>query len=382
MASPANPMAWKRPWGSWLETHWVAPAYGGGLLLTITLFFFGAATNTMAGWLYVMSGGTAGLLIVAAWLPPRALRGLRVERLPLPSGQAGKPLTVTLRLHNPTPQPCTFIQILDPIPPSLGTPPTGAIAHIPPQSHSTWAYTLTPPRRGLYGWPTVTLRTAAPLGLFWARRSLALPTQLVIYPRLWPLRHCPALASLTGASGANPALTQRAAAAQDGLTRALRPYRWGDPTRLIHWRTSARYGELRVRELEQSQGQTQGVIALDTQGPWQPEAFEAAVSAAASLYHHGRQQQRAMALWLGGEELLQHPEAVMRALAGVMPAVSRPRPAPTVPLLWLSAQPPPSLAPGSIWLTWGPLPTTAPLPWIWMGGDRPLGEALQSSPQL
>jgi len=36
----------------------------------------------------------------------------------------------------------------------------------------------------------------------------------------------------------------------EGLTRSLRPYRLGDPTRLIHWRTSARYGELRVRELE------------------------------------------------------------------------------------------------------------------------------------
>ena len=34
----------------WLETHWATPAYGGWVLIGIGLSFFGAATNTMAGW--------------------------------------------------------------------------------------------------------------------------------------------------------------------------------------------------------------------------------------------------------------------------------------------------------------------------------------------
>jgi hypothetical protein len=42
--------------------------------------------------------------------------------------------------------------------------------------------------------------------------------------------------------------------ATEGITRALRPYRWGDPIRLVHWRTSARFGDLRIRELEVTLG--------------------------------------------------------------------------------------------------------------------------------
>jgi len=38
--------------------------------------------------------------------------------------------------------------------------------------------------------------------------------------------------------------------ASQGLTRNLRQYRQGDSTRLIHWKTSARLGELQIRELE------------------------------------------------------------------------------------------------------------------------------------
>jgi uncharacterized protein (DUF58 family) len=52
--------------------------------------------------------------------------------------------------------------------------------------------------------------------------------------------------------------------ATEGITRSLRPYRWGDPTRLIHWRTSARYGELRVRELEKVTTDQEVLIGLDT----------------------------------------------------------------------------------------------------------------------
>nr|MDJ0556239.1 DUF58 domain-containing protein [Microcoleaceae cyanobacterium MO_207.B10] len=58
---------------NWLETHWVTPAYAGGLLGIFSIFFFGAATNTMAGWLYVISGMSFALLGMGAVLPRRSL---------------------------------------------------------------------------------------------------------------------------------------------------------------------------------------------------------------------------------------------------------------------------------------------------------------------
>nr|WP_231939937.1 DUF58 domain-containing protein [Dolichospermum compactum] len=57
------------------------------------------------------------------------------------------------------------------------------------------------------------------------------------------------------------------------LLRSLRPYRINDPTRLIYWRTSARYGELRVRELEVITGGQEILIAIDSSFQWQQELF-------------------------------------------------------------------------------------------------------------
>jgi len=87
--------------------------------------------------------------------------------------------------------------------------------------------------------------------------------------------------------------------ATEGMTRSLRPYRMGDPTRLIHWRTSARYGELRVRELEVVTGGQEIIIALDSAAAWQEDNFEQAVIAAASLYFYSQRQQLNVKLWTG-----------------------------------------------------------------------------------
>jgi uncharacterized protein (DUF58 family) len=55
---------------------------------------------------------------------------------------------------------------------------------------------------------------------------------------------------------------------------SLRPYRISDPTRVIHWRTSAPYGELRVPELEIITGGQEVITALDSAANWQEEQFE------------------------------------------------------------------------------------------------------------
>ena len=78
----------------------------------------------------------------------------------------------------------------------------------------------------------------------------------------------------------------------------MRDYRSGDSPRWIHWRTSARRGELMVKEFEQQNEQDLAIL-ID---PWLPrtkaspeqrEALEQAISFAATLCletcrHHGR----------------------------------------------------------------------------------------------
>ncbi|MEM1254345.1 MAG: DUF58 domain-containing protein [Cyanobacteria bacterium P01_H01_bin.21] len=327
-------------WSRWMEANWVTPAYSGWVLLGLTLCFLGAATNTMAGWLYVISGVSLALLSVSSILPQRALHGLSVTRqLPRPVS-AGDALSMVVRLENTTPQTKSLLQMQDLVPADLGGYQTSAIARLESRSHYNWRYEIPTKKRGIYTWPEVRLRTAAPLGLFWCSRLHVAKAKAVVYPQILPLDRCPVI-DLLGDEKGQQRLQKTAinASGTEGLTRALRPYRWGDSTRLIHWRTSARYGELRVRELEVLTSHQSLIIALDTSNAWDIESFERAVIVAASLYNYAQQQGLAAQFWSTKTGLLQQMTAVLTALAGIQANDSGDHKLPAPPLVWLTAQP-------------------------------------------
>ncbi|EKV02246.1 hypothetical protein Lepto7375DRAFT_4469 [Leptolyngbya sp. PCC 7375] len=323
----------------WMEANWVTPAYSGWVLLGITLCFFGAATNTMAGWLYVISGIMIALLSVSSILPQRALHGLSVARqMPRPVS-AGEALAMVVTLKNATASPKSLLQMQDLVPAKLGSQPTHAIASLQARSQHTWRYEIPTEKRGIYTWPKVRLRTAAPLGLFWCSRLHAANAKAVVYPQVLSLERCPVIDSLGDETGRRQLQkTAINASGTEGITRALRPYRWGDPTRLIHWRTSARYGELRVRELEVLTSHQSLIIALDTSESWDIDSFERAVIAAASLYHYGQRQGLATQFWSSRTGLVHDSTAVLTVLAGIQLNDVGNQKLPAPPIIWLTAQ--------------------------------------------
>jgi uncharacterized protein (DUF58 family) len=367
----------------WLENRWVTPAYSGWVLGGLALCFFGAAINTMAGWLYVLSGVSFALLGMAAVLPARSLFGLNVRRKPLQPVSAGDQLTIELQIENQTSQPKTLLQVQDLLPFVLGQPVQTPVEIIPPHESYQWVYYHPTQRRGVYRWHTVQLRTATPLGLFWCHRRREVPATAIVYPTVLPLTTCPLVDEMRQKDSAQfYSQDQRFQTATEGLTRSIRPYRLGDPTRLIHWRTSARYGELRVRELEVIRGGQEIIICLDSAGTWQPDDFEQAVIAAASLYFYAHRQQLNVKLWTGGSGLVQGDRVVLEALAateaGEEPSDSDP---PKCPSIWLSQNPlsRSALPTGSRWVLW---PTvSSPQPEM-LGNRDFLGLLLQSDRPL
>jgi uncharacterized protein (DUF58 family) len=103
-------------------------------------------------------------------------------------------------------------------------------------------------RRGVFGSVRVQLRTSAPLGVFVRTRTLRvdLGAPISVAPR-------PTAASAV----LHPVPDERVAGGTaqfmrggGDTVRAVRPYAPGDPARLVHWPTSARRGEIVVREHE------------------------------------------------------------------------------------------------------------------------------------
>ncbi|MFM2429337.1 MAG: hypothetical protein RLZZ511_550 [Cyanobacteriota bacterium] len=351
-------MNWRTRITTWLETHWVNPAYSGWLLSALSIFLFIAATNTLAGWLYVMSGALMALLLMAAWLTVRNLKSLQVRRLPIEPITVGDRLEIGLALQNPSGAPKGLLQIVDPLPPQLGMPQDVTVEAVPARGRQVVNYDRPTQRRGIYRWQNVEVRTAAPLGLFWRRQVWPIRTTAIVYPAILPIGRCPLIDDVGRERSLQILDNRRAQASHEGMTRSLRPYRWGDPMRMIHWSTSARHGELRVRELEMTSSGREVLIAIDSACPWNAEDFEQAVTAATSLYFYAVKHQLNIALWTAGTGKLRGAKQVLRVMAGVMAGEApRQETLPKEPVIWLTqnvntlAQ----LPVGSRWVLW---PTT------------------------
>ncbi|MEH1794770.1 DUF58 domain-containing protein [Nostoc sp.] len=382
-----------KPITNWLETRACAPTYGGWVLAVTAICFFGAGINTMAGWLYAISGISFALLGVAAILPPRSLTGLSITRRPIQPVSAGDELTVELEIRNQTQQPVSLLQVEDILPFVLGKPVQKAIETIPSQGTYRWVYYHPTQRRGIYRWHTVELGSGAPLGLFWCRRQRDCAATAIVYPTILPLATCPLVdemgqeESKRGDPRGRPLQT-----ATTGLVRSLRPYRLGDPTRLIHWRTSARYGELRVRELEMVTGGQEIVIALDNASNWEEENFEQAVIAAASLYFYAQQQQLQVQLWTASTDLIKGDRFVLETLAATTTLEDASSVVPkSYPLIWLTQNllSLATLPQGSRWVLWQNISSppeqeiiNRDRPGIFVQSDRALQPQLQKTLHL
>ncbi|MFB2770705.1 DUF58 domain-containing protein [Pelatocladus sp. BLCC-F211] len=346
---------------NWLEIRASTPTYSGWVLGGVAICFFGAAMNTMAGWLYAISGVSFALLFIAAVLPPRSLFNLIVKRHPIQAVTAGDDLKIELDIINPTKKAVNLLQVADVVPFILGKPQQQAIETILPQNSYHWVYYYPTERRGIYRWQTVELASGAPLGLFWCRRQRECTAKAIVYPTVLNLTSCPLVDrigqedSRQGDPRGVPLQT-----ANEGLVRSLRPYRIGDPMRLIHWRSSARYGELRIRELEIVTAGQQMVIALDSSGKWEESSFEGAVIAAASLYIYAQKQQIQIQLWTASTGLVKGDRVVMETLAATNSGEDATNLPPTSdPLIWLTQNPSTLclLPSGSRWLLWQSLQT-------------------------
>jgi uncharacterized protein (DUF58 family) len=187
---------------------------------------------------------------------------------------------------------------------------------------------FTPRRRGRLVLPELTLLRPDPLGLFRGVVGFKRPQSMVILPRRYPL---PPLWLPGGRRfhAGGVALTSSVGDAEEFVS--LRDYRPGDPLRRIHWRSWARTGRPVVKEF-QEEFFVRHALVLDTfQEAAESDAFEAAVSVAASFACDARTQESLLDLLFVGNEAvcvtagrgLGGMDRMLEILAGVQPAGHR-----------------------------------------------------------
>lgn len=176
---------------------------------------------------------------------------------------------------------------------STRLPPLSRWRGVSGRGSTTVSYIVEPPRRGIFDIGPFVVEVSDPF-LVARGEAVAGGTQkLVVTPRVVAL---PVTGlSITSEDGAARAQQKRNDGGGDDLM--TREYRHGDPMRRVHWKASARHGELMVR-LEEQRSHARARILVDTrragyrdvdsvsENDVQSESFEWVVGFTASLSLH------------------------------------------------------------------------------------------------
>lgn len=233
-----------------------------------------------------------GILVVAlplitAWVVGRNRYRLALVRTVTPQlVAAGQPARVTLSLTNEGRTPNGVLLLEDQVPYVLGTRPRFVVEGIGTGWKQTVTYQVRSDVRGHFEIGPMSVRVTDPFGLVELGRAFRTTVPLTVTPRTVVLPQVPLGGAWTGSGDNRP----RAFASGSAEDVTVREYRRGDDLRRVHWRSSAKVGELMVRREEQP-WQSRATLFLDNRssahrGHGIASSLEAAVSAAASIAVH------------------------------------------------------------------------------------------------
>jgi uncharacterized protein (DUF58 family) len=300
-------------------------------ILALALVLLVAALSTGAEFLfflvYLAIIVVGGAYVVTRFGLADLEAGYVLDRL---HAHVGDTLRASYTVRNTSRLPKLWLEAHNPTTLPVGLP--GEAITIGPRGEKSWSAHVPLTRRGHFRVDPLALRTGDPLGLFESHASVGGYSTVIVYPRVEPLtgwRLPPAF--VEGAHHEHvrtPHSTPQAT--------SIREYVPGDAYNRIHWKSSARQGELLVKEFELEQ--TADVwIFLDLQatahaGEGDESTLEYGVRIAASIAARALVENRKVALTASGAHIAPVPadrgprqyQKIMQTLAAVSADGKRP----------------------------------------------------------
>ncbi len=217
------------------------------------------------------------------------------------SGHVGDRLRVTYTLRNTGRLPKPWLEVHNPTTLPGGLP--GRALSLGGRGERSWLIRAPLMRRGHFRIEPLMIRTGDPFGFFEASAAVGQGVTLIVYPRIesLPLWRLPP-ANIEGAH-ASPERTLQTTP----LATTVRPYAPGDAMNRIHWRSTARLGEIQVKEFDLEQT-ADAWLFLDLDagtaaGEGDRSTTEVAIRAAASIADKALGENRAVGLTASAHHL-------------------------------------------------------------------------------
>ena len=224
--------------------------------------------------------------------------GLRGEPA---AGHVGDRLRITYTLRNTGRMPKPWLEVHNPTTLPGGLP--GRAISLGGRDERSWLVRTPLDRRGHYRIEPLQIRTGDPFGFFEASAAVGQGVTLVVYPKVdaLPLWKLPP-ASIEGAHAQAERTLQTTP-----LATTVRPYAPGDSMNRIHWRSTAKHGEIQVKEFDLEQTADAWIfLDLDAAaelGSGETSTTEVAVRVAASVAEKALSENRAVGLTVNGHRM-------------------------------------------------------------------------------
>lgn len=283
------------------------------------------------------------IYVVGSWWKKSALLGVTYERsYDRTHAFPGEPINLTLTIANQKPLPLTWLQFKDEIPVApegeeeiavLASELTGS--YLLQNSLSINSYertrrhvTLQFPKRGFYTIGPVRYMSGDIFTLFTIEQQHAYHDTLVIYPKVWPLEEL----QLPAKEMFGEIQVRRSLFTDPIKTQGIRDYQPQDRFRDVHWKATARRGNLQTKVYDPTSGMTV-VVFLNVatyEKHWMgfdPDLLERAVSVTASIASFSAEQKWGIGVYANGSVPASDqpirvppghsPEQLMRILEGL-----------------------------------------------------------------
>ena len=219
------------------------------------------------------------------------------------TGHVGDRLQITYTLRNTSRMPKPWLEIHNPTSLPAGLP--GRAISLGGRTERSWLIRTPLTRRGHFRIEPLQIRTGDPFGFFESSASVGSGINVTVYPRLEPIPLWRLPASNLDGSHAMRERTLQATP----LATTVRPWAPGDAFNRIHWKSTARHGDIQVKEFDLEQTADCWIV-LDLEraiqrGSGDESTVEVGVRAAAAIADKAIEENRAVGMTVNAHRLAQ-----------------------------------------------------------------------------